>query len=51
MKKDKGHIVQHVSHKNAEKKKSLWKGKNTKVSFKKKSGEKSVYTSIPLVNT
>jgi len=37
MKKGKGHVVQHVSHKNAEKKKEkkFWKGKNAKVSFKK----------------
>ena len=44
MKKGKGHVVQHVSHKNAEKKKEkkFWKGKNAKVSFKK-----SGFTSVP----
>jgi len=35
--------------KNVEKKKFFWKGKNTKVLFKKKSGEKSGHTSISTV--
>jgi len=37
-----------MSHKNVEKKKkNFWKDKNTKASFKKKSGEKSGYIPIP----
>jgi len=37
MKKGNGHVVHHVSHRIAEKKKKkdFWKGKNAKVSFKK----------------
>jgi len=44
MKKGKGHVVQHVSHKNARKKKEkkFWKGTNAKVSFKK-----SEFTFVP----
>jgi len=49
MKKGKGYVVQNASHKNVDKKRNLWKGKNTKVSFKKKSGEKNGCTSIPTV--
>jgi len=50
MKKGKDHVVQYTSHKNAENKKNFfWKGMSSKVSFKKKSGEKSGYTSIPEV--
>ena len=43
MKKGKGHVVQHVSHKNVEnKRKEFQKRKNAKVSFKK-----SGFTSVP----
>jgi len=42
MKKGKGYIVQHISHKNAEKKKNFLKDKNTEVSFKSLSKTKVV---------